>query len=69
MRGAEIVRQLMIYAGQDQARAVEPVDLSRLTAEMLELMKISISKQAVLRSISTRTCPRFGGMPHRSGKC
>ena len=29
IRGSEIVRELMIYAGQDQASEVEPVDLSR----------------------------------------
>ena len=50
IRGAEIVRELMIYAGQDQANPIEPVDLSRLVEEMLELLKVSISKQAVLKT-------------------
>jgi two-component system cell cycle sensor histidine kinase/response regulator CckA len=49
IRGAEILRELMTYAGRDQATAFEPVDLSRLTTEMLELMKVSISKHAVLK--------------------
>jgi PAS domain S-box-containing protein len=49
MHGAEIVRELMIYAGQDQTSLVEPVDLSRLVEEMLELLKVSISKQVILK--------------------
>ena len=49
IRGAEIVRELMIYAGQDQARLREPVDLSRLVEEMLELLKVSISKHVALK--------------------
>jgi PAS domain S-box-containing protein len=48
IHGAEIVRELMIYAGQDRA-SVELVDLSRLTVEMLELLKVSISKNARLK--------------------
>jgi CheY-like chemotaxis protein/two-component sensor histidine kinase len=47
-RAGEIVRELMIYAGQDEAR-LDPVDLSRLVGEMLELLKISISKHATLK--------------------
>ncbi len=50
IRGSEIVRELMVYAGQDQSRFVEAVDLSRLVEEMLELVKVSISKHAVLRT-------------------
>ena len=61
MRGAEIVRQLMIYAGEDQAGAVEPVDLSRLTAEMLELMGVSISKHAILKSNLDKNLPAVWG--------
>jgi PAS domain S-box-containing protein len=49
IRGSEIVRELMIYAGQDQASRVEPVDLSQLVEEMLGLVKVSISKQVVLK--------------------
>ena len=49
-RGAEIVRELMIYSGQDKGDPVEPVDLSRLVEEMLELLKVSISKHAVLKT-------------------
>jgi two-component system, cell cycle sensor histidine kinase and response regulator CckA len=49
IRGSEIVRELMIYAGEDQALQAEPVDLSQLVEEMLGLMKFSISKQVVLK--------------------
>ena len=39
IRGAEIVRELMIYAGQDQTALLEAVDLSRLVEEILELLR------------------------------
>ncbi len=48
VRGAEIVRELMTYAGESPASVMEPVDLSWLVGDMLELLKVSISKQAVL---------------------
>lgn len=48
VRASEIVRELMIYSGQDRAD-LGPVDLSLLVEEMLELLKVSVSKQAVLR--------------------
>jgi two-component system cell cycle sensor histidine kinase/response regulator CckA len=47
IRAGEMVRELMVYSGQDDAR-LEPLDLSRLVEEMLELVKISISKHATL---------------------
>jgi PAS domain S-box-containing protein len=47
IRAGEMVRQLMVYSGQDPA-SFEPLDLSGLVREMLELLKISISKQAIL---------------------
>jgi PAS domain S-box-containing protein len=49
VRGSEIVRQLMIYAGNERG-ALEPVDVSSLVRDMLELLKVSISKRAVLRT-------------------
>ena len=48
LRAAEIVRELLAYAGQENA-VLEPVDISWLVREMLELLKVSISKRAVLR--------------------
>jgi two-component system, cell cycle sensor histidine kinase and response regulator CckA len=64
IRGAEIVRELMIFAGQDQASLAEPVDLSRLVEEMLELLKVSISKQVVLQVNLDQNLPAvFGNAP------
>jgi PAS domain S-box-containing protein len=48
IHGAEIVRELMIYAGQDKAYPLEPVDVSRLVENMLQLLKVSITKHAIL---------------------
>jgi PAS domain S-box-containing protein len=48
VRGGEIVGQLMIYSGKE-GPAFELTDLSSLVAEMLHLLKISISKHAVLK--------------------
>jgi PAS domain S-box-containing protein len=49
-RGAEIVRELMIYSGQEGAAPHEPLDLSQLLKEMLRLLTVSISKHAVLQT-------------------
>ncbi len=49
IRGAEIVRQLMIYAGHERG-VMEPVDVSAIVGEMLELLKVSISKRATLKT-------------------
>jgi PAS domain S-box-containing protein len=48
IRGGEIVRQLMIYAGEE-SQIFESVDISRLVGEMLQLLKVSISKRAILK--------------------
>jgi PAS domain S-box-containing protein len=49
IRGSEIVRELMIYAGKDHETR-ELVDLSELVSEMLQLLKISVSKHATLET-------------------
>jgi PAS domain S-box-containing protein len=49
MQAAEIVRQLLAYAGEDDT-AFESVDLSRLVDEMLQLLKVTISKKSTLRA-------------------
>ena len=49
MRGSEIVRQLMIYAGQESS-AVGQVDVSKTVGEMLQLLKVSVTKHAVLKA-------------------
>ena len=48
-RGAEVVRQLMIYAGKESA-LVEPVNFSKVVDEMLSLLEVSVSKHAVIRA-------------------
>ena len=60
IRAGEMVRELMIYSGQDEAR-LEPLDLSRLVEEMLELVKISISKHAKLAVDLPKNLPAVRG--------
>ena len=43
--GSEIVRELMIYAGKETT-SIESVDVSRIVEEMLELLKVSVSKHS-----------------------
>lgn len=47
--GSEIVRQLMIYAGKESAD-VGPVDLSKTIDEMLSLLRVSVTKRAVIKA-------------------
>ena len=49
-RGAVIVRELMIYSGQEEAAPRELLDLSSLLRQMLELINVSISKHAVVKT-------------------
>jgi len=46
-RAGEIVRELMVYSGEDKA-TLEPVNVSRVIDEMMELLRVSISKHARL---------------------
>ncbi len=56
IRGSEIVRQLMIYAGQE-TQVLNAVDLSRIVEEMVELLKFSLSKHAMLRTYLGKDLP------------
>jgi two-component system, cell cycle sensor histidine kinase and response regulator CckA len=56
IRGSEIVRQLMIYAGKESA-VVGLVDVARIVREMLELLRVSVSKHAVLEADLSRDLP------------
>src|SRR5262249_50006026 len=47
IRASEIVRELIIYSGQEETK-LEPVDLSELVREMAELLRASVSKRSVL---------------------
>jgi PAS domain S-box-containing protein len=49
IRGAGIVRQLMIYAGQESS-ASELVDVSALITDMLPLLNVIVSKHAVIKT-------------------
>jgi PAS domain S-box-containing protein len=60
IRASEIVRELMIYSGQDQAD-LGTLDLSELVNEMLELLKVSISKHAVLKTDLPKDLPALRG--------
>ena len=60
MRASEIVRQLMIYAGNEKSD-FEPLDLSQLVREMLALIKVSISKSAALEIDLAKDLPAVLG--------
>jgi two-component system cell cycle sensor histidine kinase/response regulator CckA len=62
VRGSEIVRQLMIYGGKENP-AFEPVDVSSLVEEMLQLLKVSISKRASLKTELGGSLPAVHGNP------
>jgi PAS domain S-box-containing protein len=61
-RGSEIVRQLMIYAGKE-IEVVERVDLSKIVEEMLALLKVSVSKHAVIIADLDRDLPAIPASP------
>jgi two-component system, cell cycle sensor histidine kinase and response regulator CckA len=61
-RAADIVRQMMAYAGHETA-ALEPVDLSRLVGDMLQLLQISISKKVTLKMDLQQNLPAVLGNP------
>ncbi|HEY6344104.1 MAG TPA: ATP-binding protein [Bryobacteraceae bacterium] len=49
IRGAEVVGQLMLYAGNEKP-TFEPLDISALVGELLGFLKVSISKRAILEA-------------------
>jgi PAS domain S-box-containing protein len=49
LRGSAIVRELMVYAGKETA-VVGLIDLSQIVEEMLELLKVSVSKHAAVEA-------------------
>ena len=56
IRGSEIVRELMIYTGKDsESRGL--VDVSQVAKEMLELLKVSVSKHARLETDLAQNLP------------
>jgi CheY-like chemotaxis protein len=64
IRGAEIVRQLMIYAGQE-TEVLELIDVSATVKDMLELLKISVSKHAAIETALGKDLPAVSANPAR----
>ncbi len=62
VRASEVVRELMIYSGQEHA-SFETVKLSALVEEMLELLRVSISKHATLHVDLRPDLPAVRGNP------
>jgi len=62
IRGAEIVRQLMIYAGQE-SDVLEPVDVSAHIEGMLDLLKVIVSRHAALVTNLSRDLPAVRARP------
>ena len=62
MRGAEIVEQLMIYAGKEN-EVSQSVDVSQIVKEMIELLKVSVSKHATLALDLGQDLPAARGSP------
>jgi two-component system cell cycle sensor histidine kinase/response regulator CckA len=67
IRASEVVRELMAYAGQENT-VFEPVDVSRLAGEMLQLLKVSISKRAILKADLPEGLPAVPANARRSGR-
>ena len=61
-RAAELCRQLLAYAGKGRLTS-EPVELSYLIQDVLSLLKMTISKKAVLHLELTPGLPPFVGDP------
>ena len=56
IRGAEIVRQLLIYSGRE-TEVIELADVSEIVRDMVELLKVSVSKHAVLETALGKNLP------------
>jgi PAS domain S-box-containing protein len=59
---AELVRQLLAYSGQGQV-AIVPVQLSALVQEMVDLIQVSVGKQAHLRTCFDPALPLVAADP------
>ncbi len=59
-RAAELANQMLAYSGRGKF-SLEPIDLDRLIEETVQMLRISISKNAVLR------CRYAGGLPVLEG--
>ena len=62
LRGAEIVRQLMVFAGREN-EVFEAVNISGLVEDMVELLKVSVSKHATVETRLRRDLPAVRANP------
>jgi two-component system cell cycle sensor histidine kinase/response regulator CckA len=62
IRGAEIVRQLMIFAGQER-EVIELVDVAEILEDMLELLQVSVSKHVKVETDFGRNGPLVRASP------
>jgi two-component system cell cycle sensor histidine kinase/response regulator CckA len=62
IRGSEIVRQLMIYATREE-EAMGLVDVSQVVREMVELLRVTVSKRAVLEMDLDQDLPAVRANP------
>lgn len=62
IRGAELIRELMIYAGHESP-AFEAVDVEALVNEMLHLLKVAISKRVTLNTDFGKDLPPVRASP------
>jgi signal transduction histidine kinase len=62
IRGSEIVRQLMIYAGKE-SDVLEPVDISKTVQGMLGLLKVSVSRHVTLMTDLGENLPPVNARP------
>jgi PAS domain S-box-containing protein len=60
IRGSEIVRQLMIYAGKE-SEATGLVDVSQAAREMVQLLRVTTSKHAALETDLDQNLPAIRG--------
>ncbi|MBV8569512.1 MAG: PAS domain S-box protein [Acidobacteriaceae bacterium] len=67
IRAAEIVRELIIYAGQDQGDA-KATDVSHRVEEMLHLLRVSISKRVILKTDLQKDLPEVPLNPAQVGQ-
>jgi len=59
-RAADLTRQLLAYSGRGMF-VLEPIDVAALVREMTELLRLSISKKAVLKHELTEKMPHIEG--------
>ncbi len=62
LRGAEIARQLMVYAGRE-SEVLEAVNVSAIVEDILDLLKVSISKHARIETDLPRDLPTIRATP------